>query len=179
MSLGNQRFCDSLTTSFESNLICCRQDEAPMLDEGAAADDADDKMHGDDPLAMSILMPSVDPALWRIETERVADLLRTQMQSSAASAGASWGGNFMRLRQMSAVWVGAEAASTGKDGSSLLQASVLSEQVDCVHRDVHSDHQTIVRGESYLNNIDRLRSLGSEYGIHKKVTWRCLFVKCM
>jgi hypothetical protein len=121
----------------------------------------------DDVFALSMMLPTIDPVTWKLETERVAELLLAGRQTLAIGV-ASWGDNFLRLRKLSNVWLN-NAEAVDKNVAPEITATVLSDLVAGIQRDVDSDHKSILRGEGYVNNDERLRVLCGEYAIYKKV----------
>lgn len=145
--------------------------QAHLLAEASV--DGDD-MDGADVSALSMLLPSVDPAIWKQETERVSELLRagmhshTQSLSSLALGAVSWAENYQRLRHLSGIWLDGNQP-VDRVAASDITASTLSDLVAGVQRDLTNDRNAITRGEGYVNNTEKLRELCGEYAIYKKV----------
>ena len=119
---------------------------------------------------MSILLPSIDPTMWRDELERVAPALSSAARSRGF--GNDWGDHFNKMRSMSAMWereLDEQANNNNNSADTMPSITNISSMLNATVRDVQNDLRNMSRGEDSLSRSETVQSLRMQFETHKKV----------
>lgn len=159
-----------------------------VLDEVGEVEDVKDNMlHtsiaeglGDD-LACSMLLPTVEPAQWREETERVGPLLAQAKKANATGSSDLWGDHVSTMRSFANTWMLRDDDDTnGADGSVTKSGTkekdkdrndlaAVAQQLEVAGRGIGDNLKSIGRGEDALVRAHGFGGMCGEFSEHKKV----------
>lgn len=115
---------------------------------------------------LSLLLPSIDPMMWKDELERVAPALASAARSRGF--GNDWGDHFNKMRSMSIIWEDVEESNNNNTGS-IPSITSISSMLNATVRDVQNDLRNMARGEDALLRSDSMQLLKQEFKTHKQV----------
>lgn len=110
-------------------------------------------------VAASIVEPTVDPALWREETERVASKLIT---SNHRLGDGSWGDHLNMIKEYGTKFASCAISNRDKDDFNAIS------QLQTLSKDIHNVLSDIRRTEGILQIVKKNNDMSEEFGRYKQ-----------
>ena len=170
---GGMRDDDGEIEDETGDVLGTEEDGAPQETESSLLAGGGDGEGSQSAAHHSVLMPAVDPALWREETERVAKQLAAAGVKLQSGTGSSWGEHLVTMQRIVRETYRQEnkqqqQQQQGDESASSSRYPFLAQSLASLNSSLRSELADTRRSEGLVNSRQNIASLGVQFGTHQR-----------
>ena len=149
------------------DVLGTEEDGAPQETESSLLAGGGDGEGSQSAANHSLLMPVVDPALWREETERVAKQLAGAGAKLQSGTGSTWSEHLVTMQRIVRETYRQESRQVDQ-GASSSRYPFLAQSLASLNSSLRSELADTRRSEGLVNSRQHIASLGVQFGTQKR-----------